>query len=75
MKKSDPRKYLDWTTHVEEVQAQPRAHQSEAVASGANQGAAAPTGPPHAGGSIMTPRGGLRWFPILSPANQPQATI
>jgi hypothetical protein len=34
--------YMDRSTAMEEDQAQPRAHQSEAMASGANQGAATP---------------------------------
>jgi hypothetical protein len=68
--------YMDWSIAMEKDQAQPRAHQSEAVASGASQGAVAPwvcphpqrclSSPPCLGGAINAGASQFWWFPYFA---------
>ena len=77
--------YLGQDTTARGVQAQPRTHQSEAVASGASQGAAAPwvrpqpqhrhSGPPRSGSCMEACKGASGWLPCLAAPNRACASI
>jgi hypothetical protein len=80
MEKPNNSSYMGWDTTMEEIQTQPGAHQSEAMARGASQGAAAPwvrphrqhrlSGPPRSGGCMAVCGGGSRWLPKISVPNR-----